>query len=147
MMGPSEGFRRQVVTDFVPGVVLEEEFEVHMDDVARFVSASGDNHPLHVDSHFARERGYSDVLIHGMLVASRSSAFIARRLVGTHGLLISMTSDFRQPIYCDQLLIWRGEVVSVVTEAGTVELSWRVSNARGAVLQVGKACAWLPQAP
>ena len=36
--------------------------------LALYAGASGDPHPLHIDSDFAREAGFPDVFAHGMLV-------------------------------------------------------------------------------
>jgi 3-hydroxybutyryl-CoA dehydratase len=129
--------------DFTPGLERTRTFTITRDELGAFSSVSGDHHPLHRDRAFARGRRYPDVLVHGMLIASRASAFVAYDFVGSHGLLVSMTADFRQPAYCDEPLAWSGRVARVSVAVGTVEIDWQVANMRGVVVQRGTACAWL----
>src|SRR5229473_98550 len=37
------------------------------DDLQRYAQASGDLNPLHLDPAFARQAGFDDVIVHGML--------------------------------------------------------------------------------
>lgn len=140
-------YPRYAACDFQAGAVREQAFTLSRADVGAFSNVSGDHHPLHVDVGFAAERGYPDVVVHGMLVASRCSAFVARDFVGSQGLLVSLANDFRQPVFCGEALTWQAEVSRVNESAGTVEVSWQVRNPRGAVVQRGSACAWLPRRP
>jgi acyl dehydratase len=39
-----------------------------------FQAASGDNHPLHYDAHYCRQRGMPGMLAHGYLVAIQTAA-------------------------------------------------------------------------
>lgn len=136
-------YPRYDVADFAPGLERKRSFVVTRENLAQFADVSGDYHPLHQDLELAQERGYPEVLIHGMLVASRCSAFVAHDFVGTHGLLVSMTCDFRQPVFCGQPLAWRGRVTRVTENARTVEIGWQVTNEQGLIVQRGTACALL----
>jgi len=42
--------------------------------LAVYAGASGDHHPLHIDSDYARDAGFDDVFAHGML----SAAYVGR---------------------------------------------------------------------
>lgn len=147
MSGGQSPYPRHQLEDFTPGAVREQRLKVTRADLDRFSDVSGDRHPLHGDSQFAQSRGFSDVLVHGMLITSRCSAFIAHDFVGSHGLLVSMQADFRQPVFCDEELVWRAEVARIDAAATTVEIRWKVANSRGVIVQVGGACAWLPKLP
>jgi acyl dehydratase len=46
------------------------------DDLRRYAQASGDLNPLHLDPDFARQAGFDDVIVHGML----GMAFLGRLL-------------------------------------------------------------------
>ena len=139
-----EKYPRHDLAEFTPGLERKREFAVSEADLALFSDVSGDHHPLHGDPGLAHQRGYLDVLVHGMLIASRCSAFVAQDFVGSHGLLVSVASDFRQPVYCSEVLVWRGVVLRVTEEAGTIEIGWQVTNRRGLMVQRGTACTWLP---
>lgn len=53
-------------------VGMEEEFqkEITLDMVNDFCRLTGDINPLHMDGEYARERGFSDRVVYGMLTAS-----------------------------------------------------------------------------
>ncbi len=136
-------YPRYEATDFAVGFESSHAFTVEAADLARFAAVSGDQHPLHRDEKLSAERGLPGLPVHGMLIASRCSAFIARDIVGSHGFLVALTADFRQPVYCGEPLVWRGKVSRVIPDAGMVELSWGVTNDRKVVVQRGTACAVL----
>ena len=136
-------YPRRTLVEFAIGAVRERPFVVDEESLLRFVAASGDSHPLHINADFAQTRGYSDVLVHGMCISARCSAFIAEEFVGSHGLLVSMGADFRLPVFCNEFLTWRGEVCRVDPVAETVEIKWLVSKDTSIVVQRGTACAWL----
>ena len=50
-------------------------------------------------------------------------------------------ATFRQPVYCGEEFAWRGTVSRVTADAGTVEISWQVTNDRGHLVQT----RFLPQ--
>ena len=41
------------------------------DDLARYARASGDLNPLHLDRDFARQAGFGELVVHGMLSMAR----------------------------------------------------------------------------
>jgi len=41
------------------------------DDLARYARASGDLNPLHLDREFARQAGFDELVVHGMLSMAR----------------------------------------------------------------------------
>ncbi len=131
------------LADFSLGAIREHSFSITQEDVIQFARVSADSHPLHVDTAFAQQRGYVGVLSHGMLVASRCSAFIARDFVGANGLLVSLSSDFRHPVLCGDELIWQGKVMHIIETASVIEIGWNIKNTRGVIVQLGTACSWL----
>jgi acyl dehydratase len=113
------------IEEFTVGRVIEHEFQLDRKALDHFVSASGDAHPLHTDLEFARSHGHDDVLLHGMLIMSRCSAFVASDFIGIRGVLLSVSSDFIKPGYCGQSYLWRARVTNVV-DSGVIEVSWDV---------------------
>ncbi|QUN32899.1 MaoC family dehydratase (plasmid) [Cupriavidus sp. KK10] len=49
--------------------------------LAVYAGASGDHHPLHIDSDYAHNAGFDDVFAHGML----SAAYLGRLITGWAG--------------------------------------------------------------
>jgi 3-hydroxybutyryl-CoA dehydratase len=135
-------YPKRVVEDFTTGTTRNRPFMIRRADVEAFSAVTGDHHPLHCDASFAATKNYPDILVHGMLIASRCAGFVAYEFVGSHGLLVSLSSDFRQAAYCDEQFVWSARVERVDSAAGTVQVSWVVNNARQAIVQRGSACAW-----
>ncbi|KAL3586067.1 hypothetical protein D5086_012934 [Populus alba] len=68
------------------------------EDVTEYSKASYDSNPLHFDSEFARNAGFEDRLVHGMLVAA-----LFPRIIAFH--------------FCfknDKLLVIDGEAVAIL---------------------------------
>lgn len=127
------------------GQCSEAHFSVTAKELAAFIKACGDRHPLHTNPRFARQRGYKDVIVHGMCVVARCSSFFANKFVGSHGLFVNINADFRLPVFVDDPLVWRAQVVRVKLNSRTIEAKWHVSNASGQIIQKGTGCAWFPK--
>lgn len=63
------------VGDHLPALTLPA---ISRRTLALYAGASGDHHPLHIDSDYARDAGMTDVFAHGML----SAAYVGRLLTG-----------------------------------------------------------------
>lgn len=50
------------------------------DELKRYAIASGDLNPLHLDRDFARQAGFPDLVVHGMLNMARLGAVLTERL-------------------------------------------------------------------
>ncbi len=136
-------YPQRFLTEFSVGDVRIRPFEINKNILELFVSASGDSHPLHTNQEFARTRGYPDVLVHGMCINARCSNFVAQEFVGSHGLLVSMSADFRVPVFCNEPLIWRAKVCRVEVAAEIIEIDWSVLRNNDISVQRGNACVWL----
>ena len=114
----------------VPKVVKRE-------DVKAYADASGDQNPLHQDDAFARSVGFPGIIAHGML----SMAHVAKAITdwaGDPGALKEIRVQFRAPVFMDETLVARGEVLALDRETRTATLSvWaEVDRAGDRVLPV-----------
>jgi acyl dehydratase len=129
------------IDDFHVGQIIEQEFQLNKQQLDDFVKASGDIHPLHTNLEFAESRGHSDVVLHGMFISSKCSAFVASEFIGKYGLLVSMSSDFLQPGYCGNIYVWRAEVKKII-DSKILEISWMVSSNQN-IIQRGGATTYI----
>ena len=117
-------------------------FAVRVDKalVEQFASLCGDYSPLHLDLKYARQSGYDQCVVHGMLMASYFSTLIGMFLPGKSSLLISQEVEY----------IYSVPVNNKVTISGKVKkyrpvLSLLVINMLviwgGLVVVWGEACA------
>lgn len=59
---------------------LHREFTITQEQVNRYAEVSDDHNPLHLDPDFARERGFSGTIAHGLLTLGLVSAALAEWL-------------------------------------------------------------------
>ncbi|CAG2139916.1 MaoC/PaaZ C-terminal domain-containing protein [Cupriavidus numazuensis] len=75
--------RHATLGDFQPGDTIPDLQvpAITRRTLAIYAGASGDHHPLHIDSDYAREAGLGDVFAHGML----SAAYLGRLVTNWAG--------------------------------------------------------------
>ena len=93
---------------------LKESFEVtitpEMQDA--FKNLSGDINPLHCDVNFAKQKGFNDKVVYGMVTSSFYSTLIGVYLPGENCLFQEAEIQFSKPVYIGDKLTVEG----VVTE-------------------------------
>jgi len=104
----------------------------------RFLEDFGDDNPLHVDAAFAREQGFDDVVVYGLLSASFYSTLVGVHLPGRRALLQGIQVDFVRPIYVDTQLQVRGTVVYLSDAIRRIEIAARIESNNGEVLSKAK---------
>lgn len=110
---------------------------VTADKMEKFYEICGDNNPLHMDSSFARERGFNDRVVYGMLTASFYSTLAGVYLPGKYCILNTVESSFRAPVYIGDTLVVSGFVKVKHEATKTIEISAQIVNQDGK--KVGKA--------
>jgi 3-hydroxybutyryl-CoA dehydratase len=81
-----------------------------------FLALSGDNNPLHADRHYAKEKGFKDRVVYGMLISAFYSRLVGVYLPGKNALLQGIEINFHNPVYVGDILAISGEV-SYINEA------------------------------
>jgi acyl dehydratase len=110
------------------------------DDLRRYAEASGDLNPLHLDGTFARQAGFGDVIVHGMLGMALLGRLVSESYPAHR--LLRFSCRFRgvinvgQPIACGARL--------EALEGETAVLALRAQSAEGAVLLEGSATLGVP---
>ncbi len=97
---------------------LEESFEVKMDvsKMDKFLDISNDINPLHIDSNYAKEKGFLDRVVYGLLTSSFYSTLVGVYLPGKYCILQGIDIQFSKPVYIDDTLTITGKV-SYINEA------------------------------
>ncbi len=93
----------------------EESFVFELDErkVKQFLMITNDINPLHNDLEFAREKGYSEKVVYGMLTASALSTLAGVYLPGEKSLIHSVEVNFVKPVFLSRCPL---TVVGKVTE-------------------------------
>ena len=93
------------------GQTAEFSRTITADMMKQFREISGDNNPLHVDENFAKEKGFPQRVVYGMLTASLYSCFAGEHIPGENCLLHSVHADFLKPVYIGDTLTVSGKIV------------------------------------
>ena len=126
------------LSDLSIGLTDRLEVAVTQADVDRFAEISGDRAAVHMNDEYARAKGFSGRIAHGMLLGAYVSALIGNQLPGKHGVLQSCELDFRAPVIPPERIEIIGEVTGVSLGTGQVALKVTIKNSAGKILATGK---------
>jgi acyl dehydratase len=85
------------------------------DMVDAFAALTGDFSTLHMDTAFARKRGFTDRVVHGILLTGLVSRLIGMEFPGENALLQSVGIRFVHPAYIDR----RFRIEAVIDQLST----------------------------
>ena len=119
---------------------MEESFSVEVDSkkLDMFRDITGDTNLLHNDTAAARERGYADRVVFGMLSASFMSTLAGVYLPGDKALIQSVESKFLKPVIVGERLTVTGKIVDMNDTVRRIELSVVMKNEKDERVLKGK---------
>ncbi|KAG8644564.1 hypothetical protein MANES_11G141200v8 [Manihot esculenta] len=79
------------------GDILRQTRVFSIEDVTAYSKVSHDSNPLHFDSESAKNAGFEDRVVHGMLVAALFPQIIASHFPGA--VYVSQILQFKSPVY------------------------------------------------
>lgn len=117
-------------TDLKVGLTEEFEFEVTAEKVDLFRKLSGDYNSLHVDANFAREHGFKDRVVYGMLSASLISTLGGVYLPGKYCLIQQVETKFLAPVFVGDILTVLGKVTEIndIVQRAVIKIEMRNQN-------------------
>ena len=96
--------------DLVIGQAESFEYIVTEEKMKMFQGLTGDNNPLHTDSEYAFQHGFSNRVVYGMLSASLMSTLGGVYLPGRFCLIQQVECKFASPLYVGDVLTVKGTV-------------------------------------
>ena len=111
-------------------VGLEESFEVKIDasKMDKFLDISNDINPLHIDSDYAKEKGFSNRVVYGLLTSSFYSTLVGVYLPGKYCILQGIDIQFSKPVYIDATLKISGKVSYINEAYRRIEIKAIITN-------------------
>lgn len=90
-----------------------ESFKVKIkkEIIKKFILISKDYSKIHMNKKFACKYNFKDKIIHGMLLGAFYSRFIGIYLPGKFSLLMNMDIKFNRPIYLNDVITIKGQVI------------------------------------
>ncbi len=131
--------------DLAVGDGAEVTYTVTAETIREFVTASGDDNPIHSDAAFAAGTRFGRVIAPGMLTGSFVSSVIGTRLPGPGTIYLSQDFRFLRPVYVGDRVTARVEVAERLPERKRVRLRTTCVNQDGELLLEGEA--WVLPSP
>ena len=109
---------------------LEESLEVKIDasKMDKFLDISHDINPLHIDSDYAKEKGFSNRVVYGLLTSSFYSTLVGVYLPGKYCILQGIDIQFSNPVYIDDTLKISGKVSYINKAYRRIEIKATITN-------------------
>lgn len=129
---------------FKIGSILKQARTFTDADVVGYSELTHDANPLHFDVECAKNAGFSDCLVPGMLVASLFPRIIAAHFPGA--IYVSQTLHFKLPVYIGEEIIAEVQATSIrqIKNKYIAKLSTRCIKRDGPLVIDGEATAMLP---
>lgn len=116
------------IEEISEGTTFEIERSISEDKINQFAQLSGDYHPLHTDSEYAKKNGFKSILAHGLLISSFSSALIGMEIPGENAIVLSQSFNYKRPAYIGDTLKIKGIVSSIDKRFSTINVKIKISN-------------------
>ena len=113
-------------------------------DVETFDDISNDHNPVHLDDEFAAGTVFGRRIAHGMLTGALISAVLGQLLPGPGTIYLSQTLGFKVPVYIDDTITARVEVISYREDKRIATLKTEVFNQNGELVLEGEAVVIAP---
>ena len=109
---------------------LEESFEVKIDasKMDKFLDISNDTNPLHVDTSYARKKGFHGRVVYGLLTSSFYSTLVGVYLPGKNCILQEVNIQFSKPVYIGDILKIQGKVNYLNEACRQIEIKATITN-------------------
>ena len=133
------------MNDVAVGDAAEVTYTVTRETIREFVTASGDDNPIHSDAAFAAGTRFGRIIAPGMLTGSFISSVIGTRLPGPGTIYLSQSFRFMRPVYIGDRVTARVEVAECVAERNRLRLGTTCVNQDGELLLEGEA--WVLPSP
>ena len=110
---------------------------------AAFQTISADNHPIHYDVEYCRERGHKAPLAHGFQILAFSAAgasTFAHQIGDALVAFVEQSSKFLKPVYAGDTLYPMLEITALAPQrsTGVVTLGVSVHNQSGELVLTGE---------
>ena len=99
---------------------------ISLTDIKSFSNLTNDYHPLHNDKSYALKNGFKDVIAHGLLLSSFSSALIGMKLPGKNTIIMKQSFDYLIPVFPNEELIITGVVEKINLRFSFVEVNVKI---------------------
>lgn len=121
-------------------VGMKESFQVtltqEMQDL--FLQITGDENPLHRSAEYAKNKGYEDRVVYGLLTSSFLSTLAGMYLPGERSLIHSVETKYQKPVYIGDTLTIEGEIEEKNDTYELIRIKILIRNQKGEKVVKGR---------
>lgn len=125
------------ITDIQIGLTEQFSTVITDDMMASFQKITGDTSPIHISETNAKNKGFNDRVVYGLLTASFYSTLVGVHLPGEFAVLSSLDITFSNPVYINDTLTISGEVKEIDTQFNLIKLKVKITNQNGELVSRG----------
>lgn len=120
------------------GMRKEFFYDITAERMEMFRALTGDENPLHCETHYAQDRGFADRVVYGMLNASLFSTMVGVALPGRNSLLQHVDVQFAKPVYVGERVRVCGQITEKDDKYRRITVKMAVYNAENIKVCRGK---------
>lgn len=125
------------------GEIFEYKKTFTIESSRIFAELTGDNNPVHSDFDYAKKTKFAQPVVHGALTNSLFSTIFGTIFPGPGCIYISQTTKFVRPVFFDQEIVARVELIEV-NEKKIAMFSTKCVDKDGNLLLTGEAKVLIP---
>ncbi len=88
----------------------------HDDDIHKTGAATRDRNPVHFDAEYAAKTRFKRPILHGVTTLGEISRALGMDFPGRGTIFVSLVAQFKRPIYPDDRVDFRAEIIEVVAQ-------------------------------
>jgi acyl dehydratase len=100
---------------------------------------TGDHNPIHLDDEYASRSIFKQRVAQGMLQAGLLSGVLGCHFPGVGTIYLSQTLKFIKPVFIEDHITLRLEILEINSEKNNVRLETLITNQKGEVVITGEA--------
>ena len=114
--------------DIKVGLTKSFETKINASMMDKFLDISNDTNPLHIDGSYAKDKGFSDRVVYGLLTSSFYSTLVGVYLPGKYCLLQGIDIQFSKPVHIGDELKISGKVSYINEAYKQIEIKAFITN-------------------
>ena len=121
-------------------VGMKESFQVTLTQEMQelFLQITGDENPLHRSAEYAKNKGYEDKVVYGLLTSSFLSTLAGMYLPGERSLIHSVETKYQKPVYIGDTLTIEGEIDEKNDTYELIRIKILIRNQKGEKVVKGR---------
>lgn len=117
--------------DIKIGDRVEFNYNITQEKMTQFLNITDDINPLHNDLEYAKEKGYNEVVVYGLLTSSALSTLAGVYMPGKYSLIHSIECNYIAPVFLsDMPLKVKAEVIEKDDRFSRITVKYKIFNSK-----------------